>query len=191
MASLNDPRSPFVEAARTIRTKVLLNSRGDHSKVFLVTSSVSGEGKTILSSNLAVLLAQSGKKVLLVDTDLRLGAMNIVMNLPSRAGLSELLAGQSPQPEIDSVNDVPILDVLQTGAVPANPSELLGSPAFNQWLSVWREQYDYIVLDSAPLLPVTDSLTLAPVSDIILLVARSGLTRKSRVVRKLSTPYQQ
>ena len=186
LASLNDPRSPFVEAARAIRTKILLNSRGEHSKVVLVTSSVQGEGKTILSSNLAVLLAQSDKKVLLVDTDLRLGAMHIVMDLPSRAGLSELLAGQLPQPEVDHVNGVPNLDTLQTGAVPDNPSELLGSDAFGQWLSAWRKSYDYIVLDSAPLLPVTDSLTLAPFSDIILLVARSGLTEKA----ELAASYQ-
>jgi polysaccharide biosynthesis transport protein len=186
LASLNDPQSPFVEAARTIRTKILLNGRGDHSKVVLVTSSVSGEGKTVLSSNLAVLLAQSGKKVLLVDTDLRLGALNLVMNLPSSDGLSELLSGESPEPAVGHLTDVPNLDVLQAGSVPDNPSELLGSNSFGNWLSVWRESYDYILLDSAPLLPVTDSLTLAPVSDLVLLLARSGLTQKS----ELAASYQ-
>lgn len=186
LVSLNNPQSPFVEAARTIRTKIILNGHGDQSKVILVTSSVSGEGKTVLSSNLAVLLAQSGKKVLLVDTDLRLGALNIVMNLPSSEGLSELLSGELPKPAVGHLTDVPNLDVLQAGAVPANPSELLGSNSFGDWLKVWRESYDYILLDSAPLLPVTDSLTLAPVSDIILLLARSGLTHKS----ELAASYQ-
>jgi succinoglycan biosynthesis transport protein ExoP len=183
LASLEDPQSLFIEAARALRTEILLKSSGEPSKVILVTSSVPGEGKTVLSANLAVLLAQSSKKVLLVDTDLRLGAMHTALNLPPGTGLSELLAGQVLQPEIHTVSAVPNLDALQAGATPANPSELLGSSSFERWLSVWREEYDYVVLDSAPLLPVTDSLTLATLSDITLLVARPGLTEKSQLGR--------
>ncbi len=183
LASLDDPRSPFIESARAIRTEILLKGKGDFPKVILVTSSVPGEGKTILSANLAVLLAQSRKEVLLIDTDLRLGALHIALNLPSGTGISELLAGQVQEPEIHPVNGVPNLVALQAGACPTDPSELLGSTSFERWLSIWREKYDYIVLDSAPLLPVTDTLILAPLTDITLLVARPGLTEKSQLTR--------
>jgi Mrp family chromosome partitioning ATPase len=93
------------------------------------------------------------------------------------------LSGEVRQPEIHPVNAVPNLEALQAGAPPANPSELLGSNSFRGWLSSWREKYDFIVLDSAPILPVTDSLTLASLSDITLLIARLGVTEKSQLAR--------
>ena len=183
LASLEEPQSQFIEAARAIRTEIFLKSEGESSRVILVTSSVPGEGKTIISANLAVLLAQSGKRVLLVDTDLRIGSLRALLDLPVGNGLSELLNGEVRQPEIHPVNAVPNLEVLQAGAPPANPSELLGSNSFRGWLSTWREKYDFIVLDSAPILPVTDSLTLASLSDITLLIARLGVTEKSQLAR--------
>jgi polysaccharide biosynthesis transport protein len=183
LASLDDPQSQFIEAARAIRTEIFLKSDGDESKVILVTSSIPGEGKTVLSANLAVLLAQSNKKVLLVDTDLRIGSLRALLNLPSGTGLSEILGGQLSQPDIHTISAVPNLDVLQAGNSPSNPSELLGSSHFRDRLSSWREKYDFIVLDSAPLLPVTDSLTLARLCDIILLIARPGVTEKSQFAR--------
>jgi capsular exopolysaccharide synthesis family protein len=184
LASISDPQSPFIEAARSIRTEIfLMGGSQKASQVILVTSSVPGEGKTVLSANLAVLLAQSGKKVLLIDADLRLGALQTTLNLPAGTGLSELLSGAVEKPQIYPVPGVPKLDALQVGAAPDNPSELLGSGVLAAWLATWREKYDYIVLDSAPLLPVTDSLTLAPLSDITLLVARPGLTEKSQLIR--------
>lgn len=183
LATLGDPHSQFIEATRAIRTEIFLKGEDETSKVILVTSSIPGEGKTTLSANLAVLLAQSSKKVLLIDTDLRIGHLRTLLNLPSGTGLSELLTGRLQQPEIHPVDAVPNLDALHAGAPPTNPSELLGSDSFRHWLSVWRERYDYIVLDSAPLLLVTDSLTLAPYSDITLLIARPGLTEKAQLAR--------
>jgi succinoglycan biosynthesis transport protein ExoP len=183
LASLDDPQSQFIEAARAIRTEILLKSDGDESKVILVTSSIPGEGKTVLSANLAVLLSQSNKRVLLVDTDLRIGSLRSLLNIPSGIGLSEILDGQPTLPDIHTIPAVPNLDILQAGESPSNPSELLGSSYFRDWLSLWREKYDYVVLDSAPLLPVTDSLTLAPLSDIVLLIARPGVTEKSQLAR--------
>jgi polysaccharide biosynthesis transport protein len=183
LASLDDPQSQFIEAARAIRTEILLKSDGNTSRVILVTSSVPGEGKTVISANLAVLLAQSNKKVLLIDTDLRIGSLRGLLNLPRGTGLSEILADERRRPEIHPMTAVPNLDALQAGAPPNNPSELLGSSSFRLWLSTWRGQYDYIVLDSAPLLPVTDSLTLASLSDITLLIARLGVTEKAQLAR--------
>ncbi len=183
LASLNDPQSPFVEAARAVRTEIVLKSAPGSSNVILVTSSVAGEGKTTIAANLAVLLAQFSKKVLLVDTDLRLGALQTILNLPSGPGLSELLDGQVQQPQIHPVKDVPNLSALQSGHPSSHPSELLGSSSFASWLGTWRKEYDYIVLDSAPLLPVTDSLTLTPLSDITLVVTRPGLIDEAQLSR--------
>jgi capsular exopolysaccharide synthesis family protein len=183
LATLRYPHSAFVEAVRGIRTEVLLRCADASSSVVLVTSSISGEGKTTLCANLAVLLAQANKKVLLVDADLRLGTLYKILTLSRGAGLSELLDGLVPRPEICSVSEVSNLDVLQSGLPATFPSELLGSSIFSHWLSVWRVEYDFIVLDSAPLMPVTDSLTLASLSDLILLVARPGLTEKAQLIR--------
>jgi len=183
LASLCDPASPFIEAARAIRAEIFQIGDQRPSKVILVTSSISGEGKTLLGVNLAVLLAQSNKKVLLVDADLRLGALHTTLNLDSRPGLSELLEGQIQRSEAVLVSTLPNLDTLQAGAVPVNPSELLGSSVLRHCLSEWRGRYDYIVLDSAPLLPVADSLALVPLSDITMLVARPGVTQASQLAR--------
>jgi polysaccharide biosynthesis transport protein len=185
LASLDNPQFPFIEAMRTIRTRITLKRGAEPSTVILVTSSVSGEGKSTVSANLAVLLAQSRKRVLLIDTDLRLGALQVRLNLPSGTGLSELLASEVKHPEIHPVLAVPQLDVLHAGARATDPSELLGSETFSRWLSTWREEYDYVVMDSAPILPVSDSLSLAPLSDITLLVARPGHTRKSELAASI------
>jgi polysaccharide biosynthesis transport protein len=183
LESLNDPQSMFIEASRAIRTQIFLNDASAPYKVILVTSSVPGEGKTTVSANLAVVLAKADKKVLLLDTDLRLGDIHTVFNLPAGVGLSELLSGKSTEPALLSVNGVANLDILRSGSPAANASELLGSRHFTRWLSEWRDQYDHIVLDSAPLLPVTDSLALARLSDLTLLIARPGLTEKTQLAR--------
>jgi succinoglycan biosynthesis transport protein ExoP len=183
LASLDEPRSRYAEAARAIRTEIFLRSGGEASNVILVTSSIAGEGKTTLCANLAVLLAQAGKRVLAVDADLRAGGLQAALNLAPSPGLCELLDGLVQFPRIYAVTEVPHLDALQAGAATSYPSELLGSSLFVRWLSTWRDQYDYILLDSAPLLAVTDSLSLAPLSDIVLLVARPGLTEKSQLTR--------
>ena len=180
--ALLDPRSSFVEAVRSIRTAILLRGT-EPSKVILVTSSLAGEGKTTLSATLAVLLAQAGKKVLLMDTDLRDGKLHALLNLPSQKGLSDLLTSDPAEPPIRAVPAVPNLDALQAGKMTANASELLGSSAFEQWLLVWKAKYDHIVMDSTALLPVTDSLTLTPLTDVTLVVARSGFTERSELGR--------
>jgi capsular exopolysaccharide synthesis family protein len=181
--SLDKPHSTFTEAVRSIRTALMLTGGGNCSRVILVTSSIPREGKTIMSSNLAVVLAQSGHRVLLVDMDLRKGSLRPRLNLPSRPGLSELLAGQQQVPGIHPVDVQPQLDILQSGTVPPNPAELLSLKSFQQWISEWRKSYDFIVLDAPPLLPVTDALIVNPFVDITLLVVRIGLTERAQLQR--------
>jgi len=179
--SLDEPQSPFVESLRGIRNAILTKFPEPASKVVLVTSSIPGEGKTTVSANLAVLLAQAGKRTLLVDTDLNHGAIREAFNLPSGAGLAELLTGQTQETAIHSVTTVPNLSALHTGSTTVDTSLLAGS--FGPLLSAWRAKYDYIVLDSDSLLPATGPLVLSQLSDVTLLVAQPRLTESSQLNR--------
>ena len=182
LTTLSDPHSTFAEAVRSIRTAILLTGGGDSSRVILITSSIPKEGKTTISANLAVVLAQSNRRVLLVDLDMRRGSLRRKLGLPAEAGLSELLAGQLQAPRFSSISGLPLLDVLQSGTPPPNPSELLDLK-IKEWLTIWREKYDFIVLDCPPLLPVTDAQIVNPLADITLLLSRSGLTERTQLQR--------
>ena len=185
LATLSDPRSTFAEALRAIRTSLLLTGGGDNSRVILVTSSIPGEGKSTVSANLATVLAQSNRRVLLVDLDMRRGALRRRMNLPHTAGLSELLAGQQAGPQLTEVDGISRLDFLPAGTTPPNPSELLDSK-IKDWLAIWREQYDVVILDGPPLLPVTDAQIVHPLADITLLLSRNGVTERAQLQRSYS-----
>jgi polysaccharide biosynthesis transport protein len=187
--ALTEPKSAYVEALRALRTSLLLSRGGAPPQSILVTSSVAGEGKTTLSINLAVLLAQHGKKVLLVDADLRRPTLHEILGTSTNRGLSSLLAGQlqeNSEPDMVSFKEIPGLSVLCAGPVPPYPSELLGSAQMGRSLEKWRKQYDFILFDGAPILPVTDSVILSDLADAKLLVARFGLTEKQSVERSYS-----
>ena len=181
------PNSLYSEALRGLRTAILLARGGSPPRVLLVTSSISQEGKSTLASNLATLLAQQGKRVLLVDADLRRPTLHDLFQLSNSAGLSSLLTDNasmrlgSTVPH--SVDNCPGLFVMTAGPVPPYPSELLGSSQMTGLLAVWREQFDFIVMDAAPVLPVTDSVVVAPFADQILLVARHGMTESTDLDR--------
>jgi succinoglycan biosynthesis transport protein ExoP len=185
---ISQPRSPYTEAVRALRTSLLLSRGGAPPQVILVTSSVPGEGKSMLSSNLAALLAtQQGKKVLLVDGDLRRPVLHRRLNLDGDKGLSSILTDDNIQTSALSatiaIPDVPGLDVLPAGPVPPYPSELLGSDQMQEAVDCWRENYDFIVIDAAPVLPVTDSVILNTVADLTLVVARYRMTERQSLER--------
>lgn len=186
LTTIGDPHSTFSEAIRSVRTALLLTGGADTSRVILVTSSIPNEGKTTFSANLAVVLAQLNRKVLLVDLDMRRGALRRNLVLPHSSGLSELLAGQKSAPEMVSIDGIPHLDVLLSGPPPPNPSELLDR-SINHWLCIWRERYDFIVLDGTPVLPVTDALIVNPRVDITVLMARASLTERAQLERSYGT----
>jgi succinoglycan biosynthesis transport protein ExoP len=181
---IREPQSSYTESLRAIRTSVLL-SRGDKPpQVILVTSSIPGEGKTDLSTNMAAIFAFSGeRKILLIDGDMRRSSIHKRIGVESKPGLSELLAGQTKEPFIQHPPDIPQLSVLAAGLVPPNPAELLSSDALTRWISVWRQQYDTIIIDATPVLPVTDAILFHTHADLTILLARSNVTDKEMILR--------
>lgn len=181
--SVTVPQSPYAESIRAIRSALLLWQSSAPPKVVLVTSSLAGEGKSSFSTNLAAMLAQQGHRVLLIDADLRRGQLYKRFDLKSRPGLSEILAGLGKNTSISSALDIPKLFVLPAGTTPPNPSELLGSQSMGTYIEQWRQEYDFVILDGAPLLPVTDSVSLHALADASILLVRSGVAEKPQVKR--------
>ncbi len=173
---LDQPKSEFAEAIRTVRTGVVLSSIDAPHRVILVTSSVPGEGKTTLAINLAVALGHLDK-VLLIDADMRRSSVGSKFGLPAEApGLSSLVAGSADDATcIHHVEDVGI-DVMPAGLIPPNPLELLSSRRFAETLATLRGHYDRIIVDSAPAQAVSDSLILSKVCDAVVFVVRSDET---------------
>lgn len=184
---LSDPRSVYTEALRSLRTSLLLSRGGAPPQVILVTSSVASEGKSMVSINLAGLFAQQGKKVLLVDADLRRPVLRKRLRVKATKGLSSILTEEGIEHTALSapvaMEQIPNLDVLPAGPIPPCPAELLGSEQMSIALRQWRTQYDFIVLDAAPVLPVTDSVLLSTLADQTLLVARYWVTERHSLER--------
>lgn len=193
VAALAQPRSPYTEALRALRTSLVLPDSASQPQVILITSSVPGEGKTMLSINLAALLAKQepGKKVLLVEADLRRPALANLLQFSPREGLAGLLEnGGDPRSAHDTVLAIPGVDglyALAAGHAPEEPAELLGSERMKEAICAWREQYAYIVIDGAPVLPVTDSVVLSTKVDMTLVVARHKITKRQFLQRTRET----
>jgi len=191
ITALKEPHSAYVEALRALRTTLLSDGAGAPPQVLLVTSSIEGEGKSTLSANLAVVLAQQGKRVLLVDADLRCPNLHVLFNLPCESGLSSVLSGQLPAGAVGAVamrlEQVHGLDILVSGPIPTFTAELLGSVKMKEALDVWREYYDFVILDGAPVLPVTDSVVLSSQADATLLVARYQSTEQQSLDLSIRT----
>jgi capsular exopolysaccharide synthesis family protein len=183
---IKDPRSPFTENYKAIRTALLLSSADQPPKRLLVTSAQPSEGKTVTAINLATAIALSEYKVLLVDADLRKPRIHKALGLMNSKGLSTYLAGASDMDIIQS-GPVPNLQVITSGPVPPNPSELLSSNRLNFLIRTLSEEYDIMIFDTSPLLSVTDGLILSKVLDGTLLVIRAGKTNYDEVKRALKS----
>lgn len=175
--------SPFAESLRSLRTSLMLSRSSNAPQVLLVTSSNAGEGKSTISLNLATVLAQQEIRVLLVDADLRRPVLHERIGIHAPVGLSVALASDQIDPQPLPVQDIPNLYALCGGPVPPFPAELLGSQRMRALLTQWRREYDFIVMDGPPVLPVTDAVVLEQLCDAVLLVARHGVTEK-KVVRR-------
>lgn len=169
---LYNPLSPLAESYRLIRSALLLSSADHPPKVSLITSMSKSEGKTVTLTNLARMMAQGQKRILIIDCDLRRPRMHAILNTSNDDGLSSYLAGASETCNVVSVQDEEVF-LIPSGPIPPDPSELLGSSKMVKLLAEMREQYDYILIDSPPIGAVTDSLTLSQLVDGLILVVKA------------------
>lgn len=179
-----DGRSPVAESYRILRTNLAFCGVGNPGGAIVVTSAGLGEGKTTTAANLAVVMAQMGKRVILVDTDLRRPMLAKMFEMNGTDGMSTLLAGQGPVGDADLIpSEVPNLRLIPSGPIPPNPAELLGSPRMAEVIQSLREQADVVIFDAPPALAVTDSSVIASQVDGALLVIDAGETRREVVQR--------
>ena len=183
LALVASPRSQLAESYRALRTSILLSTPGSRPQIIMVTSSATQEGKTTTSVNTAIMLARQGGRVLLVDADLRRPSVHHLFDISSRRGLSTFLAGADPDPETVAVPGVPGLFVVPAGPVPPHPAELLASGVMREQLMRWRVEYDHIVIDTPPVLSVTDAVLLSVEADAVVLVIRASSTTKEALRR--------
>jgi len=174
LVSVHHPRIGISEAYRSLRTALLLSS-AESLKTVLVTSAVAGEGKTVTVSNIAAVLAQLGRSVLLVDADMRKPRQHEVMRVSNRVGLVSFLTRQASLDEITVPTTIENLSVVPAGPLPPQPSELLGSERMREFLAAVKEKYDFVLIDSPPVLPVTDAVVLSTLVDGVLLCVGAGL----------------
>lgn len=173
----NQPRSPVAEAFRSLRTNLEFSSIDHPLHVIIVTSPGPGEGKTTIAANLAIALAQSGRKVLLLDADLRRPNVHQQFDIPNRIGLSDLVRSKLDIADVTQKTEaVRNLSIITSGSLPPNPAELLGSERMRNLLEELKQYFDMIVIDAPPLL-VADPQILCGLSDGMIYVIRPGKTR--------------
>ncbi|MCU0598387.1 MAG: polysaccharide biosynthesis tyrosine autokinase [Desulfobacterales bacterium] len=176
------PGSVISEAYKAIRTAVLLSSPDASPEIILISSMNQGVGKTVTTLNLAIALAQSEKKVLLVDADMRRSRVHRIFNIDNTRGLSTYLSGQSGIVTFPSgIQD--FLDIAPAGPTPPNPSELLSSARLGEFIRSAKQDYDFVLMDSPPLLNVSDAHLISKVVEETILVARSGVSTYESVAR--------
>ena len=185
LTSLLDPKSNCAEAYRGMRSSLLLSSIDNPPRIIAVTSAFPGEGKTTTAVNCAIVLAQRGERVLLIDSDLRRGTLHHVFGITDLAfGLTSVLAQPGNHRELPvPLPELPTLHLLPAGPRPPNPAEVLSSKRMEEQLTHWLKEFDRIVIDTAPLLAVSDTQATAVLSDAVVLVARAGVTRKRALIR--------
>lgn len=175
------PKSSVTESIKTIRTNLRFSSVNKKIQTILITSSISGEGKSFISANLAVDYANSKEKVLLIDCDLRKGRQQELFNVitSSRMGFSNLLIDDNWKKNLKEYihsTEIKNLDILTTGTIPPNPSVLLESSKIEKVIDELKKQYDVIIFDTPPVTGLTDTLILSRLADVVLIVARAKKT---------------
>jgi len=177
------PRSVRAEAYRQVRTSLAFASEEGPPKSIIITSSAPSEGKTSLAVNLAITSARTGQRVALVDADLRRPMVHTFLNMPEHKGLVNVLAGTIELSDALQSSEAGPMDVLVSGPVPTNPSELLGSETMIKTIRQLESSYDIVIIDSPPVLPVTDALLIGVHVDAVVVVARLGQATRDRIRR--------
>lgn len=180
-----DPKSPISETFRTLRTNIQFINNKEKLQTILVTSTLPKEGKSFVSANLAVTFAQVGKKVIIIDADMRRGRQHSIFNVLVKPGLSNYLLESSEEEKniLDYIQGTEIdgLDIMVAGSIPPNPSELLVSEAMIKTVEKLKEIYDIIILDGPPIELVTDSIILTRIVDTTVIVAANNETKKENL----------
>jgi len=182
LITLSDPRSPISEAYRTLRTNLSFSSLDDPIRTLVVTSAAPDEGKSTTVANLAVTMAQGGKRTILVDCDLRRPTLHDLFNLPAEPGLTNLLLEDGDQ-QLLLETEVEGLQLLTSGPLPPNPADLLGSVKIDQIIADLVSKADIVLFDAPPVIAVTDATVLGSKVDGVLLVVSAGKTRREHAAR--------
>jgi capsular exopolysaccharide synthesis family protein len=182
----HDRFSPVTEAFRALRTNLLLSRAGEAPKVTLMTSALSVEGKTVTIVNTAALFASMGMKVVLVDADLRRPRCHELLLGKNGKGMTEVLTGQIDLTEVIRPTPVENLFLITAGTIPPNPAELIGSKSMHQTLDRLRERFDFVFVDSAPVMIVSDSLFIAAIADGTVMLVDSSRTPRTLVTEMYS-----
>lgn len=177
-----ESKSPISETYRTLRTNIQFTALDSDEKTLLVTSAGKGEGKSTTIANLAVAIAETDKKILLIDCDMRRPTMHKVFKISNLKGVSNYLIGQVPLEEVVH-STMPFLDIIPSGTIPPNPSELLGSKKMKRFLDQMKKQYEYILIDAPPVMAVTDAQVLSTLSNGVILVVASGKAERELAKR--------
>lgn len=177
------PKSPIAEQYRTIRTNIQYSSLDKDLQTIVITSTGPGEGKSTTAANLAVVLAQQGKNVLLVDADLRKPTAHYTFGKSNLQGLTNVLTKQDEFSSLIQETEVGNLFLLASGPIPPNPAELLDSSGMDELISEAKEQFDIVIYDTPPVLAVTDAQVLANKCDGVVLVVASGKTEKEGALK--------
>ena len=185
---LNDPKSSTSEAYRGLRTSILFSTPDHSPRSLLITSAGPKEGKTITCANMSITMAQAGQKVLLIDCDMRRPRLHKMFNCEKNRGVSHILIGEVDWRRLKVSTSIPNLDLIPSGPIPPNPAELLGSDRMKAFLAEAAKEYDRVIIDSPPLVAVTDSVLLARFVEGVILVIQAGVTSRdilSNSIRQL------
>lgn len=178
------PKSIDAEAYRSLRSNIEYSSFDDEYRAIVVTSSVPGEGKSTTAGNLAIALAKSGNSVLLVDCDMRKPSIHKKFKISNMYGTAELLLRKRLFEEVANKHSENLI-IITAGKIPPNPSEMLASKAMTAFIEEMKKEFKYIILDTPPLQAVTDAQVLSTKADGVLLVVRSGSTKKDAVLNSV------
>jgi exopolysaccharide/PEP-CTERM locus tyrosine autokinase len=189
IVTLIEPSSIYAEQFKNLRTHILSAGEKKSHRLFLITSAVRGEGKTVVAINLAISIAQGiEEKVLLLDCDLRQPKVHTMLGIDVKEGLADYLSNDIEFSDLLYKTDIGRLTLLGAGTPPPNPSELIGSEKMKRLIEEIKKRYEdhYIIIDSPPVLPITDSIILGSIVDSIILVVHAGQTPKDTINQALS-----
>lgn len=181
--AVKSPKSPIAEAYRTLRTNIQFSSFDKAIQTIVVTSSGPGEGKSTTASNLAVVMAESGSKTILIDCDQRKPRLHKVFLTSNESGISDVLVGKAKFEEAVQKTEIENLDILTSGTRPPNPSELLASAKMQSFIDSLKEKYQCIIIDTPPIIAVTDAQLIASHADGCLLVIASSQAEREATIK--------